>query len=85
MQKVINKEKYEEILDVYIKSCAGYCIVNYVLGVGNNHLNNLMIDKLGHLFTLKFEFILGKNPSDKSMFSPPMYLNKVMIDAMGGK
>src|ERR1700721_2574811 len=29
----------KEALDIYIKSCAGYCVIPYLLGVGDRHLD----------------------------------------------
>ncbi|VDI44659.1 Hypothetical predicted protein [Mytilus galloprovincialis] len=36
-----------EVIDNYIKSCAGYCVVTYLLGVGDRHLDNLLLTKNG--------------------------------------
>ena len=33
----------KEVMDNYIKSCAGYCGVTYLLGVGDRHLDNLLL------------------------------------------
>ena len=33
----------KEAMDIYIKSCAGYCVVTYLLGVGDRHLDNLLL------------------------------------------
>ena len=33
----------KEVMDTYLKSCAGYCVVTYLLGVGDRHLDNLLL------------------------------------------
>nr|QFR39795.1 phosphatidylinositol 3-kinase catalytic subunit [Azumapecten farreri] len=70
-----------EVMDNYVKSCAGYSVITYVLGVGDRHLDNLMLTKTGKLFHIDFGYILGRDP--KPMPSP-MRLSKEMVEAMGG-
>ena len=77
-----NKEILEKYLDSYINSCAGYCVVTYILGIGDRHLENLMIDNKGKLFHIDFGYILGKDPKP---MPPPIKLCKEMVDCMGGK
>jgi len=79
-----DKAKFDEILDTYIKSCAGYCTVTYLMAVGDRHLENLMIDNTGHLFHIDFGFIFGKNPPGKNLYQPPIRICKEMVEAMGG-
>ena len=72
----------EKLLDSYINSCAGYCVVTYILGIGDRHLENLMIDNKGRLFHIDFGYILGNDPKP---YPPPIKLCQQMVDNMGGK
>ena len=47
-------------MDTYVKSCAGYCVIMYILGVGDRHLDNLLLTKSGKLFHIDFGYILGE-------------------------
>ena len=48
----------KEAMDTYVKSCAGYCVVTYLLGVGDRHLDNLLLapDGMYEPFTLNSYF-----------------------------
>ncbi|KAI7891262.1 kinase-like domain-containing protein [Mucor mucedo] len=70
-----------KVMETYTRSCAGYCVITYLLGVGDRHLDNLLLSPDGHLFHVDFGFILGRDPKP---FPPPMKLCKEMIEAMGG-
>ncbi|RCH89917.1 Phosphatidylinositol (PI) 3-kinase, partial [Rhizopus stolonifer] len=60
-----------KVMETYTRSC----------GVGDRHLDNLLLSPDGHLFHVDFGFILGRDPKP---FPPPMKLCKEMIEAMGG-
>lgn len=70
-----------DVIDAYVKSCAGYCVITYLLGVGDRHLDNLLLTKTGKLFHVDFGYILGSDPKP---LPPPMKLSKEMVEAMGG-
>ncbi|ETN41992.1 uncharacterized protein HMPREF1541_03931 [Cyphellophora europaea CBS 101466] len=71
----------KETMDTYIKSCAGYCVITYILGVGDRHLDNLLLQPNGRFFHIDFGFILGRDPKP---FAPLIKLAKEMLEGMGG-
>lgn len=71
-----------EVIDTFVKSCAGYCVITYILGIGDRHLDNLLLTPNGNLFHIDFGFILGKDPK---ILPPPMKLCKEMVVGMGGE
>lgn len=88
----------KEAMDTYIKSCAGYCVVTYLLGVGDRHLDNLLLAPDGNsppplppciltpLSTGHFfhiDFGYILGRDPKPM-PPPIKLSQAMVDAMGG-
>lgn len=72
---------HPECLDTFIKSCAGSCVLTYILGVGDRHHDNIMLTKRGQLFHIDFGFVFGKDPKP---LPPPFRLSRGMVDAMGG-
>ena len=71
----------KEAMDTYLKSCAGYCVITYLLGVGDRHMDNLLLANDGHFFHADFGYILGRDPKP---FPPPIKLSLTMIEGMGG-
>ncbi|KDQ06726.1 hypothetical protein BOTBODRAFT_167791 [Botryobasidium botryosum FD-172 SS1] len=69
------------VIDTFVRSCAGYCVVTYILGVGDRHLDNLLLTPDGHFFHVDFGYILGRDPKP---FPPLVKVCKEMVDGMGG-
>ncbi|XP_006459287.1 hypothetical protein AGABI2DRAFT_218336 [Agaricus bisporus var. bisporus H97] len=69
------------VIDTFVRSCAGYCVLTYILGVGDRHLDNLLLSPDGHFFHVDFGYILGRDPKP---FPPPVKVCKEMVDGMGG-
>ncbi|OWB58959.1 hypothetical protein B5S28_g5066 [[Candida] boidinii] len=70
-----------EAMDNYVRSCAGYCVITYILGVGDRHLENLLMTTDGYFFHADFGYILGEDPKP---FPPLMKLPIQIIEGMGG-
>jgi phosphatidylinositol 3-kinase len=57
-------------------------MLTYLLGIGDRHLDNIMIHKNGYLFHIDYSFILGKDPK---LMAPEIRLTKDMVNVMGGE
>ena len=70
----------KSVMERYVKSCAGYCVITYLLGVGDRHLDNLLLHPSGHFFHCDYSFILGHDPKKYQ----PLRLTQDMVNGMGG-
>lgn len=71
----------KDVMDTYVKSCAGYSVVTYVLGVGDRHLDNLLLHQSGCFFHCDYSFILGSDPKTYM----PVRITDDMVYGMGGR
>ena len=68
--------------DRFIKTCVSSCVLCYVLGVGDRHLENILVTKDGKLLHIDFSYILGDDPKQ---FEVEMKITKDMLNMLGGK
>ncbi|KAF0720263.1 Aste57867_450 [Aphanomyces stellatus] len=76
---------YENAVDNFIRTCAGYCVATYVLGIGDRHSDNIMVARSGHLFHIDFGHFLGnfKSKFGVSRERSPFVLTPEMVYVMG--
>lgn len=86
IQNFIMKHNVNENIGIvkqkFLKSTAAYCVMTFLLGIGDRHLDNIMVTQDGKLFHIDFSFVLGKDP--KKLLAPLIRIIPEMVDAIGG-
>ena len=71
-----------ELRQHIIHACTGACLLGFTLGVGDRHLENILVRQDAALIHVDFGYILGDDPKHAHT---PMRITEGMIDAMGGR
>lgn len=70
-----------ELREKFIKTCVSSCVLCYILGVGDRHLENILVTKDGRLLQIDFSFLLGDDPKNLSV---EMKITEDMLIMLGG-
>lgn len=71
------------IRDRFLKSLAISSSISYILGLGDRHLDNIMINKKGQIFHIDYGYLM-ENPMTSIISAPNIKITTVMIDFLGG-
>ena len=67
----------------FSNSLAISCCISYLLGLGDRHLDNIMINKKGQIFHIDYGYLL-ENPKTHIFGSPNIRITQGMVDFLGG-
>lgn len=65
----------------FIKSVAISCVLSYILGLGDRHLENIIVTNNGELLHIDFGFLFGEDPHG---VPSEMRITKQTLEALGG-
>ena len=70
----------------FVRSCAVCSMQSLLFGLGDRHLENILLTETGNMFHVDYSYLFGKEPHVKTLVdSGRMKLTPSIIDVMGGK
>lgn len=76
-------EQVDTVKRRFLQSLAISSSLSYILGLGDRHLDNIMINKVGQLFHIDYGYLMD-NPTTSIISNPNIKVTTVMIDFLGG-
>lgn len=84
LQHIVLRNGHRTVADVlqrYMRSLVVYTLHNYFIGLGDRHLQNIMLTDDGVIFHIDFGYILGE---EAHLAGAEVKINADMIETMGG-
>lgn len=73
-------EPLDPKIEKFTASLAAYCVMTYVLKIGDRHDNNILVTRDGRLLHIDYGYILGDVTKP---FTPPLKLSSEMVETIG--
>lgn len=77
-------ETNEKIKITFLQSFAISSCMTFIMGIGDRHLDNIMVNKNGQLFNIDFGYLLD-NPITSVLSTPSIKITDQIINCLGGK
>lgn len=84
---ILDKNANEYIKDIKVRFAQSLAIsscLSYILGLGDRHLDNIMINYRGQIFHIDYGYLMD-NPTTTILSEPKIKITSLMIDFLGGE